>query len=903
MKKRFLAILCMILSVVFVFAAACTDKGGSGKEEEGDYSIEKEEGCNLLTIYYKCDSGYDDRDVWLWYGDVSGTGYKLHACEYGAVAMFNIPDSVEEVGFIIRKNCVPGSSSWGSAQKDGTEADRKIKMKGKGDVTIYTKAGDGNSYSSTDGGVTLEEMKYLALADMTDLTHIKITASNKENITKDRIKITTPGADGKPVEVEISKVFNNNITVTSALDLSKAYTLEVNGFDDPVGVVPATYFQSAEFEQAYTYDGKLGVELEENSTTFRVWAPTASEVDVNIYRDGSLGNAKYYPMVRGEKGVWTYTADENLEGKYYTYTVTTSKGSNEAVDPYARSAGMNGKRGMILDLDKTDPEGWTENTYVDNGVENYTDAQIWEVHIRDFSNKITDSKLPEKYRGKYLGFTVEGLKNASGVPVGIDYLKELGINYVHLLPSYDYSSVDENAPDESFNWGYDPENYNVPEGSYSTDPDDGAVRVNEYKQMVQALHKAGIGVIMDVVYNHTYSIDSNLNKIVPYYYYRYGSDGNPSNGSGCGNETASERSMVRRYMVDSVTYWQNEYNLDGFRFDLMGVHDITTMQEIEKAVHATNPKALIYGEGWTGGGVELAAGEQATLANLQKMNEGTSTGGVNGIALFNDVIRDGIKGSTFNMSDTGYATGARADCLDKVLFGVTGSTPVSGPNKFTEYSGSWTAANPTQVINYVSAHDNNTLWDRICTVYGEGSDTLDKRLAMNRLSAAIVQTSLGIPFMQAGEEMLRTKKNEDGTYNENSYNAPDSVNNIDWDALTTDSDQYKTMQYYKGLIAFRKANPTLRQATAGDYKTGSLCRIVKKDGAAVAFTITNASNTSEKLLIIYNPTANAKQFTLPAGSWNLYINGTNAGTTVLGTAAGGSSVSVAGISCHVYKLA
>ena len=904
------------MSALFVFATACNTEaggnGGNGGNEGGDgqeYFLEKEEGCNLLTIYYKNDTGYADKDVWLWYGSVAGRGYEFHTCEYGAKAMFNIPEDVEEVGYLIRTNCVPGSTSWGSAIKDGPKGnDRKIKM--RGDTVIYTKANDDNNYMSNDGGATLEEMKYLALADMQDLTTIKITASNGENIAQSRIKITTKNAAGETEEVAIDSVFKNTVHLTAAMDLSKPYTLEVDGFDDPAPVVPSTYFGTAEFEAAYSYDGNdLGVTFDETNrqTVFKVWAPTASEVELNIYNDGSFGNARHFAMEGGtqdKKGVWTYSHSwdstgalaGDLVGRYYTYTVTTSAGTNEAVDPYARSAGLNGKRGMILNLDDTDPTGWTEGTYVNNDVENYTDAEIWEVHIRDFSNKITDENLPEAYRGKYLGFTVDGLKNKNGIPVGLAYLKELGINYVHLLPSYDYSSVDESAPDESFNWGYDPENYNVPEGSYSTDPYDGAVRVNEYKQMVQALHKAGIGVIMDVVYNHTYSVDSNLNKVVPYYYYRYGSDGNPSNGSGCGNETASERAMVRKYMVDSVTYWQNEYNLDGFRFDLMGVHDITTMQEIEKQVHAKNPKAIIYGEGWTGGTVALDSSKQATLANLQKMNEGTSTGGVNGIALFNDVIRDGVKGSTFDMSDKGYATGASTGYVNNILFGVTGSVN----NSFSKYNGSWSAANPTQVINYVSAHDNNTLWDRICTVYGEEEATLAKRVAMNKLSAAIIQTSLGVPFMQAGEEMLRTKKDEDGTYNENSYNAPDSVNNLDWDSLSTDSEQYKTMQYYKGLIAFRKATPVLRSTSAaGSEDWGNLCEIVKQDRAFIAFTV-QASASGEKLLIIYNPYEEEKEYSLPTGNWDLYINGATAGATAIAREKG--KITVSPISCYVYKL-
>ncbi|MGN1103247.1 MAG: type I pullulanase, partial [Candidatus Coproplasma sp.] len=508
------------------------------------------------------------------------------------------------------------------------------------------------------------------------------------------------------------------------------------------------------------------------------------------------------------------------------------------------------------------PEGWDGTPFDNPAIENYTDAEIWEIHVRDFSNKIASSQ----YKGKYLAFTETGLTNSNGVPVGIDYLKQLGITHVHLLPSYDYASVDESKTNQ-FNWGYDPQNYNVPEGSYSTDPYDGAVRVNEYKQMVQALHDAGISVVMDVVYNHTYGIDSNLNKVVPYYYYRYSYDGVPSNGSGCGNETASERVMMRKYIVDSVKYWQSEYNLDGFRFDLMGLHDVTTMQAVEEAVHAVNPEALIYGEGWQGGTSTLPTSSACTLSNLKKLNTNKQT---NGVAMFNDVLRDAVKGSVFDIEDTGFATGAKAAYLGKVLFGVQGS--VNNPAFYgSGVSVSWSAYNPTNVINYVSAHDNNTLWDRICKVYGQQESTLDERIKMNNLSAAIVQTSLGIPFMQAGEEILRTKTNPDGSFNENSYNSPDSVNNIDWEKLTSTSSQYEVMQYYKGLIAFRKSCETLRMATAVDAENNPVCEIVEKQGAFVAFTITNPE-TGEKLLVIYNANTTESTFTLPTGSWNLYIN-------------------------------
>jgi len=886
MKKIFAAVLCVLLSTVFVFAACgkSDDDKTTGDEE---YTLELEDGYRQLTIYYNREQGYENCDVWLWYGTVAGRGYTFHECEYGAKMVVNVPDSVTDVGFIIRYDCSnPGEDTWSNAKKDG-EADRKVKLDGDYTV-IYTKFGDTNNYTSTDGGKTLDIMRFISLADMQDLRHVKIAVSDSSKVNADAVQIV----DGTGKQVAISSVTDNIITLADDLDLSVAYTLKVKGMDD-IGIVPMTYFSSTQFESQYNYDGKLGVELDENSTTFRLWAPTASSVVLNLFDDGYYGKAyDSIAMTKGEKGVWSHTANSNLGGHYYTYTVTTSMGKNEAVDPYARSAGLNGTRGMIVDLDATDPDGWSNEPFDNPNVENYTDAQIWEVHIRDFSNKITDSK----YKGKYLAFTETGLKNKNNIPVGIDYLKALGVTHVHLLPSFDYASVDEQTSD-SFNWGYDPQNYNVPEGSYSTNPEDGAVRVREYKQMVQALHNQGISVVMDVVYNHTFSADSNFNKIVPYYYYRYNADGTLSNGSGCGNETASDRAMFRRFMVDSVTYWQEEYNLDGFRFDLMGLHDLKTMQDIEKAVHARNPEAIIYGEGWTGGTSTLASTDQAVLANLQKLNNGTSSK-VNGIAMFNDVIRDGVKGSVFDIQDTGFATGAKGSYLENILFGVSGATG----GRITSYEASWYAHNPTNVINYVSAHDNNTLWDRICHVYGEDSATLAKRTAMNRLSAAIVQTSLGIPFMQAGEEMLRAKKNEDGSYNENSYNSPDSVNNIDWDALSENSEQYKMMQYYKGLMEFRRNCETLRLTDAGRNSATYVCASVKKDAknAFVAFTATNHA-TGEKLLIIYNAGENAYEFELPEGKWDLYIDGTRSGNTVLENDKTGKQ-SIAAISCYVYKL-
>ncbi len=661
MKKKLLPFLTLLLTFLFVLGACTPNK--PPKEEE--YTLPLQDGYKQLTIYYNRPAGYENCDIWLWYGEVVGRGYELHTCEYGAKVVVNVPESITSVGFIIRTDCSdPGGTEWGSANKDGSDTDRSVSLRER-ETVIYTKTGDPKSYISDDGGKTLKEMMFIEFANLIDLTHIKVTLSTRMKATASDVKLTD--ASGK--EIPVADVKSNNsiiveLELASPLALTSEYTVEVNGYEEPAKVIPLTYFSSKAFENEYAYDGELGVKLESDKTTFRLWAPTAAAVKLNIFAAGNGGGAeKSVNLEKGEKGVWTHVENANLNGKYYTYTVTTSAGTQEAVDPYAVSAGLNGDRGMILDLASTNPADWTDTPFVPEGVENYTDAQIWEVHVRDFSNKIESSE----YKGKFLAFTETGLKNESGMPVGVDYLTNLGITHVHLLPSFDYASVDESktGANAQFNWGYDPKNYNVPEGSYSTDPTDGAKRVNEFKQMVQALHNRGIGVIMDVVYNHTYDLGSNFNKIVPYYYYRFTSSGAPSNGSGCGNETASDRAMFRKYMVDSVKYWQSEYNVDGFRFDLMGLHDVTTMQQIEREVHAVNPKALIYGEGWTGGTSMLAGNEQSVLANIRKVNE--AVGGVegnhtNGVAMFNDVIRDAVKGSVFDIEDVGFATGANADC-------------------------------------------------------------------------------------------------------------------------------------------------------------------------------------------------------------------------------------------------
>ena len=879
--KKSLRIIALLLVLVMCLPFALTACDDDEKKDPGDeYTLPLEDGYNQLTLYWNNKDGeYANCDIWLWYGDVAGKGYLFHECSYGGKVVVNIPEDVSEVGFIVRKNCSePGGSTWGVATKDATESDRFAVIDGR-ETVIYLKSGDQYQYTSNDGGKTLTQIKKLALSGIVDQNKVKFSVTPKVTINSlDQVKIYEGDR-----ELEVTAITNKTgktnligrtidtayVTVNENFDLGKNYRIVVEGYGERP-IVPTDIFDSKFFAENYHYDGNdLGAVINGDNTTFKVWAPTASKVVLNLFEEGNDCDAyKTVEMVRGDKGVWSHT-EACGHGTYYTYSVTTSVGTQEAVDPYAKAAGVNGRRGMVVDLALTNPTGWGEDTYRTD-VDSYSEAIIWEIHVRDFSNKISTSQ----YKGKYLAFTERGLVNEHGQPIGVDYLVELGITHVHLLPSYDFASVDE-TKNNQFNWGYDPQNYNVPEGSYSTDPYNGEVRIQEYKKMVQALHEAGIGVVMDVVYNHTYDANSNLNKIVPYYYYRYTSTGANSSASGCGNDTASERYMFGKYMVDSTSYWMEEYHLDGFRFDLMGLHDLQTMQEVESAVHTINPNALIYGEGWTMGET-IDGSKQANQSNISRIEP---TGdAIGGIAVFNDAIRDGLKGSVFDEASRGYISGdASLDNWNKVFFGIIGGSNISGTT--------WTV-NDSMVINYMSAHDNNTLWDKL--QLSNGSDSDADRNKMNNLGAAIIMVSKGTPFWQAGEEMLRTKPTEDGGFDHNSYMSSDEVNNIDWSVLDGESRQYQTMVYYKGLIEMRKA--------FGIFSDNDTVITAEKLNSGVVILTYSDGNGGEAKVVI-NPHKQTLPITLE-GNWNLVANGEQAGSTVITTETG--SVNADAVSIRVY---
>lgn len=638
------------------------------------------------------------------------------------------------------------------------------------------------------------------------------------------------------------------------------------------------------FDEEAAYSGDdLGATYTKEKTSFRIWAPTALAVSLNLYAQGDGDNLlETIPMTADAAGTWICEKKGNLNGIYYTYSVQLANQVNEVADLYARSTGVNGNRGEILDLAATNPEGFEHD--VRPAFNNATDAVIYELHIRDLS---ADASSGIRNTGKFLGLTQRGTTNHDGLATGLDHILDLGVTHVQILPSCDYATVDEVRPDTAqYNWGYDPKNYNVPEGSYSTNPYRGEVRVKEMKQMVQTLHENGIRVNMDVVFNHTYNLsDSWFQQTVPDYYYRKKGEAY-SNASGCGNETASERAMMRKYIVDCVVYWAKEYHIDGFRFDLMGVHDIRTMQAVRAALDEIDSTIMVYGEGWMGGESALSPTLQATKNHTCQMER---------VGAFNDDIRDAIKGSVFDFSDKGFVNGKRG-MEESIKFGVVAATPHPQVvlSKTEKSSTSW-AGQPEQSINYVSCHDNLTFWDKLAISNAEDSEA--DRIRMNKLGSAIILTSQGVPFIQAGEEMLRSKPNEksESGFDENSYASGDAVNSIKWDnkAMVID-----TFEYYKGLIAFRKAHSALRMTTAAEIQD----KLTFMSGLAenvVAYTIKGGTQgeTVQNITVIYNANRKVVSVALPDGVWDICVNDKAAGTASLGTAQG--SVTVEAISAMV----
>lgn len=551
-----------------------------------------------------------------------------------------------------------------------------------------------------------------------------------------------------------------------------------------IGVAAATIVSCSPAKKEYAsyelYPVRSGdlteMEYTPEVTNFTLWAPTADEVRLMLFDTGDSGHAyETVSMVADKEGTWTAKVEKDLIGKFYTFNVKIKdKWMGDTPGINAKAVGVNGKRAAIIDMNATDPEGWAADKRP--ALASPADAIIYEMHHRDFS---IDPSSGIQHKGKFLALTEEGTLSPEQLATGIDHLKELGVTHVHLLPSYDYASVDETRLDENkYNWGYDPQNYNVPDGSYSTDPYDPSVRIKEFKQMVQALHKAGIRVVLDVVYNHTFNTaESNFERTVPGYFYRQMPDGSFADASACGNETASNRPMMRKYMIESVLHWINEYHLDGFRFDLMGIHDIATMNEIRKAATAVDPSIIIYGEGWAAKAPQMPEDSLAMKANTYRMP---------GIAAFSDEMRDGLRGP-FNDNHQGAFLAGVPGGEESIKFGIVGA--IKHPqvdNDLVNYSKASWAEQPTQMVSYVSCHDDMCLVDRLnASVPGITPQELIK---LDKLAQTAVFTSQGIPFIYAGEEVMRDKK---GVHN--SYQSPDSINAIDWKRKAEHADDFRLL--------------------------------------------------------------------------------------------------------------
>jgi pullulanase len=623
----------------------------------------------------------------------------------------------------------------------------------------------------------------------------------------------------------------------------------------------------------------LGLVYSSRQSAFRIWSPPADNAQLLIYEDGLTDTAsRVIQMTKSVNGTWSAILHGDQKGKFYAFRVHINGQWMKAVpDPYVKAVGVNGKKGMIVDLKQTDPVNWANDK--SPAFRSPTDAIIYELHVRDLS---ISSNSGIKNKGKFIGLAEAGTKNPAGLSTGLDHLKELGVTHVHLLPSYDFYSINETKLDSpQYNWGYEPLNYDVPEGSYSTDPYNGMSRIREFKQLVEALHASGLRVVMDVVYNHTMLTENSyFNQLVPGYYYRQTGEGKFSNATACGNETASERAMMRKFMLESVKYWVQEYHVDGFRFDLMGVHDIVTMNLISKELHKIKPDILLYGEGWTAGSCPLPDSMRALKSNASKLDR---------IAVFSDDIRDGIKGSVFRNEDRGFVSG-KPGMEETIKFGIVASCkhPQVDYSK-VNYSKAPYAAQPYNTITYAECHDNHVLWDKLAISAADASE--EERKRMHKLALSIVLTSQGISFLHAGTEFLRTKKG-----NENSYNAGDDINAIDWDLKTKNRDVF---EYVKALIRLRKEHPAFRMRTSGQIAS-QISFIDKLPAGMIAYTINGAAVGDKwaKILVVINGNSKARDTPIHSSGWKNVFSSEEGFTT--SAAAMPGRLQAEPYSCNIY---
>jgi len=804
--------------------------------DDTDYDSLEEEPTKLIRIYYHRNDGNDTYSnyfpwrIWAWDAG-GGNGWWREFTKYDAFGVIcDIPISeiaangvsMDKLGAVIT-TCSSTTATWSGTYSKDPEADilGEISPVNPGGIQrLYVKTGIATFYP-TQEAVFMSSLSYARIDDnktirtvfSTQKSDFKLYKSrfavslNNEEVTDYSIQNFSISKSGGSYQASADLVFDKEFPLASEVTVS--YRISSDNICKVSGIITSLY-DTQDFINNYTYDGDdLGATFDNKEnptkTTFKVWSPFSSSMTLNIYNSGDYRTneaPRKIDMTLGGKGVWSATVNEDLDGKYYTYTVKNSAGTNEVTDPYAKSAGLNGKRGMVVNFTKLNEQitGWNEDVRPDFG--NQVDASVYEIHVRDMTIN-PNSGVDEELRGKFAGLAQKGTTYTKGdvtVTTGLNHLAELGITHVQIQPYYDFSSVDESTLDvtmgkDNYNWGYDPQNYNALEGSYSTNPTDGYSRIKEFKEMVMALHEEDINIIMDVVYNHTSSFtDSNFEKLVPNYYHRTKKSGVPYNGSGCGNEMASERYMVNKFMRESCEFWIDEYHLGGFRFDLMGLMDNQVMIDIYQDCSALYDKILIYGEPWTGGSSKLKGGNNSSNLTEQQtiqssLNQSYFAGSKVYVGAFSDGFRNSARGD--NSPSKGYVTGIVGNA-NGLLPGIKGL-----------FNNNDTNVDPQQVINYVSCHDNYTLYDQIKV--SNGDDNLKQRYSQ---AEALVFLSQGVPFMQEGEDFLRSKYDEEtDTYIHNSYNYGDLVNNMDYELKLDNIDMF---DYFKNLIAFRKSCDLLR---------------------------------------------------------------------------------------------
>ncbi|PEI40911.1 type I pullulanase [Bacillus pseudomycoides] len=791
-----------------------------------------------IIVHYKEKSGNTkDWNLWMWAENTNGQSYEFTGeDEFGKYAKVKIDGDYNRVGFIVR------TKEW---EKDG--GDRWIENIKDGRAEVWVLSGDDKVYDSKPSS----ELS-IQKATIDSFNEITVTTNAPFNIKEQKIEIEGVNIEKvSPYDTNDGDSTNKVKIITEKnLDFKKTYKIKM-GNSIEANTEIGKVIRSEEFDHLFYYDGSdLGNIYTPQETKFRLWAPTASEAKLVTYKKWNDEKGTEISMDQGEKGTWTAKLTGDQKGLFYTYKVKIGDKWTEAVDPNVRAASVNGDKGAVVDLKETNPKNWKGNKKPK--FKNPEDAIIYELQVRDLSIQ-PESGIKQK--GKYLGVTEKGTRGPEGVKTGLDHIKDLGVTHVQFLPIFDYASVNEEKLNEpQYNWGYDPKNYNVPEGSYSTNPYEPTVRITELKQMIQTLHDNNLRVVMDVVYNHMYNAaESNFHKLVPGYYYRYNEDGSLANGTGVGNDTASERKMMRKFMIDSVVYWAKEYNLDGFRFDLMGIHDVETMNTIRKAINQIDPSIILHGEGWDLN-TPLAPELKANQKNAEKMK---------GIAHFNDDIRDGLKGSVFGDKDNGFVNGMQ-NMEERIKKGITAGMDYD--KKVYTYQ------DPEQVLTYVEAHDNHTLWDKLQLT--NPGDSEEVRKQMHKLSSSIILTSQGVSFLHAGQEFMRTKYGD-----HNSYKSPDSINQMDWVRRAAFD---KEVEYMKGLIELRNNHSAFRMTSVEQIKKHLTFIDAPKN--VVAYTLDGKANgnKNEYFVVAHNANREAVEITLPSkGPWKVLVDGERAGSKVL----------------------